>query len=91
MERAVLDAYGWSDIAVPPYCPMNDEENSAVETFSDDIIDRLYVLNADRAAEEQRHGLDDGSAVKWAAPKKPKKKKDTTMSLPDMGDAKGVS
>ena len=57
MDRAVLEAYGWSDIEVPPYCPMNEEEESALEAFNDEVIDRLYVLNAERAAEEERQGL----------------------------------
>lgn len=47
MDRAVLDAYGWSDLAVPPY-----EGKDAA--FEDEVIDRLYVLNAERAKEEER-------------------------------------
>ncbi len=52
MDRAVLDAYGWSDIEVPPYCPKNDAERAAVKAFEDEVIDRLFVLNAERAAQE---------------------------------------
>lgn len=57
MERAVLDAYGWSDIAVPPYCPITDAARRALQAFEDEVIDRLYVLNAERAREEERLGL----------------------------------
>jgi len=57
MDRAVLAAYDWSEIAVPPYCPMTDEDRAALQTFEDDVIDHLYVLNAERAREEQRLGL----------------------------------
>ncbi len=57
MDRAVLDAYGWTDIAVPPYCPLNDADRDALRAFEDEVIDRLYVLNAERAREEERLGL----------------------------------
>lgn len=57
MDRAVLAAYGWSDIPVPPYCPRSDEDREALQAFEDEVIDRLYVLNAERAREEQRLGL----------------------------------
>ena len=57
IDRAVLDAYGWSDVAVPPYCPASDADRAAVQAFEDEVIDRLYVLNAERAREEERLGL----------------------------------
>jgi hypothetical protein len=57
MDRAVLDAYGWSDVAVPPYCPATDADRAAVQAFEDEVIDRLHVLNAERAKEEERLGL----------------------------------
>ncbi|WP_437650443.1 type IIL restriction-modification enzyme MmeI [Sorangium sp. So ce362] len=90
MDRAVLAAYGWSDIAVPPYCPLTDKDREALQAFEDEVIDRLYVLNAERAREEQRLGLagkkkgraasDDAGAneaapQEAAAPKKPGKGK----------------
>lgn len=56
MDRAVLDAYGWIDLTVPPYCPRNAEEQCALEQFQDAVLDRLFVLNAERAAEEKRLG-----------------------------------
>ena len=91
MDRAVLKAYGWADIDVPPYCPMNAEEEDAVQKFNDDIIDHLYMLNAERAAEEERQGLNNKSAAKKTASKNSKRKANPTMSLPGMGDTKGGS
>jgi hypothetical protein len=64
MDRAVLDAYGWSDVVVPPYCPLNDADKAQIAAFEDESIDRLYVLNAERAAEEQRLGLGGKSSAK---------------------------
>ena len=55
MDRAVLDAYGWSE--VPPFCPKTDADRAALQEFEDEVIDRLYVLNAERAKEEERLGL----------------------------------
>jgi hypothetical protein len=55
LDRAVLAAYGWSDIPVPPYCPPRSTDHAgqaAVSLFEDTIIDRLFALNAERAAEE---------------------------------------
>ena len=60
MDRAVLAAYGWSDIAVPPFCLTTPADHAALEAFQDEVIDRLFVLNAERAAEEERLGLRGG-------------------------------
>jgi hypothetical protein len=68
MDRAVLAAYGWDDIPVPPYgTPATDAERRALEAFEDEVIDRLFVLNAQRAEEERKQ-----AAIKpaKAAPKK---------------------
>jgi hypothetical protein len=56
MDRAVLAAYGWSGVAVPPYCALSDADRAAAQAFDDDVIDRLYVLNAERSRDEQRRG-----------------------------------
>lgn len=64
LDAAVLDAYGWSDIEVPPYCQMNAEADAALEAFDDEIVDRLYVLNARRAREEERQCLHNQPADK---------------------------
>jgi hypothetical protein len=53
MDRAILNAYGWTDIEVPPYCPKDDAERAVVKAFEDEVIDRLFVLNAERAAQER--------------------------------------
>jgi MmeI, target recognition domain len=50
LDRAVLEAYGWPDVGVPPYCA--PEENS----FETAVIDRLFDLNAQRARDQERHG-----------------------------------
>lgn len=57
MDRAVLDAYGWTDLVVPPYCPRDDAERAQLAAFEDEVIDRLYALNAVRAREEQIAGV----------------------------------
>jgi len=55
MDRTVLDAYGWRDIAVPSYgTPATDAEKKALETFEDEVLDRLFALNAERAEDEKR-------------------------------------
>lgn len=58
LDRAVLTAYGWSEIDVPPYTtPETDAERQALETFEDEVLDKLFVLNEERAQEEKRLGL----------------------------------
>lgn len=58
MDRAVLEAYGWGNIEVPPYrTPTTPEGEKALEAFQDEVIDRLFVLNAERAEEEELAGL----------------------------------
>lgn len=71
MDRAVLDAYGWTDLPVPPYCPRTDAERDAVQAFEDEVIDRLYVLNAERAAEEERLGFSKVKGKRGKQLKKP--------------------
>ena len=66
MDRAVLDAYGWTDIEVPPYCPLGDDDKKQLARFDDVLIDRLFVLNAQRAEEEKRAGLAAGAKPKGA-------------------------
>jgi hypothetical protein len=57
MDRAVLGSYGWGDITVPPYTtPATADEEKALESFQDEVIDRLFVLNAERAREERLTG-----------------------------------
>jgi hypothetical protein len=57
LDRAVLTAYGWTDLAdqVPPYPdPTTEAEVKALEAFQDEVIDRLFVLNEERARGEKR-------------------------------------
>ncbi len=71
MDRAVLKAYGWSDIAVPPFCIKTEEDQAALQTFEDEIIDRLFVLNAARAKKEAALGQAPGKKGKKKRAKKP--------------------
>ncbi|HXS18511.1 MAG TPA: type IIL restriction-modification enzyme MmeI, partial [Polyangiaceae bacterium] len=70
MDRAVLRAYsrlagvgskdptviGWSDIPVPPFCIKTEEDKAALQAFEDEVIDRLFILNEERAKKEQALG-----------------------------------
>jgi hypothetical protein len=77
MDRAVLDAYGWTDIAVPPYTtPQTADEKAARQAFEDEVIDRLFALNAERAAEERKVGGPEQAAPSEPTPVVPKPRKD---------------
>ena len=68
MARAVLAAYGWQDLAVPPYpTPETEAECRALETFEDEIIDRLFLPNTERAEEQRRLGIAAAAARKGKA------------------------
>ena len=88
MDRAVLDAYGWMDIVVPPFCPATVVEQRALETFQDQVIDRLFVLNAQRAEEEKRAGIGKGTK-EMAAKEKPKGGKKTGKKSEGGGGTQG--
>ncbi len=81
MDRAVTGAYGWTDLDVPPYCPLDDEAKAKVKAFEDAVVDRLFALNAERAKAEAGAVRGKGGAEKGA---KAKKKKGGPM-LPGMG------
>ncbi|PSV36352.1 hypothetical protein C9J44_10360 [Photobacterium sp. GB-27] len=85
MDRAVLDAYGWADIEVPPYCPESLEERAKIEAFKDEVIDRLYVLNAKRAEEEKLQEVRNTVAIRGAsetlAPKKADQHPNSNLDL----------
>ncbi|MEZ4364023.1 MAG: DNA methyltransferase [Kofleriaceae bacterium] len=73
LDRAVLAAYGWTDLVglVPPYTtPRSDADKRAFSAFEDAVIDRLFALNAERAEAERLAGLAAAPAGKKA--KKPK-------------------
>ena len=46
LDAAVVEAYGWPGVPVPPYCPTTDLEHIAVQAFEDTVVDRLFALNA---------------------------------------------
>ena len=75
MDAAVLRAYGWSELATPPYCPATEAEKKAIEVFQSEVLDRLFVLNAKRAEEEKIKGAVAGAKQKGAG--KPRGKKAT--------------
>jgi hypothetical protein len=53
LDRAVLTAYGWSHIAVPPFVEaVSADEKRAFAAFEDAVIDKLFEENAVRSAEE---------------------------------------
>ncbi|MCB9508335.1 MAG: N-6 DNA methylase [Myxococcales bacterium] len=57
MDRVVLAAYGWSDLEPPAFQdPASPGEADAKRRFEGEIIDRLFALNAARAAEEREAG-----------------------------------
>lgn len=82
MDRAVLDAYGWTDLR--PQCEfirVNDEEEERPEwryrwpeTMHDEVFGRLLKLNGERARAEGEAAV---RAVE-ATGKKPRKKKGDT-------------
>jgi hypothetical protein len=80
MDRAVLDAYGWTDLTVPPFCPLSAEEQTALEQFQGAVIDRLFVLNAQRAEGEKRTGAAASTKTKRTAAKRATKKKATSTT-----------
>ena len=85
MDRAVLAAYGWDDLAVPPYgTPTTDAEKKALERFEDEVIDRLFALNAKRAEEERAAALRE-EAAKPAKAKGGRKKKGSDGGQGELG------
>jgi hypothetical protein len=77
LDRAVLAAYGWADIPVPAYTdPVTDADWKAREAFEDELIDRLFALNATRATAERLLGPT--PSTKSPKPPKPKKPKPTS-------------
>jgi hypothetical protein len=70
MDRAVLEAYGWQDLGARAAAIFLDETNEDDHTyqgrlfwpsdFRDEVLARLLALNAERHAEEVRHGVAPG-------------------------------
>ncbi len=57
MDAAVLAAYDWSIPVLAYGTPVTADERRALEQFEDEVIDRLFALNQERAEDERRHGL----------------------------------
>ncbi|MBM3204240.1 hypothetical protein FJZ55_10105 [Candidatus Woesearchaeota archaeon] len=83
IDRAVLDAYGWSDIPtacqfIPDYFEEDDDGNETPKSLRyrwpdevrDEVLARLLALNQQRYDEEVRLGLH--SKPKPKGPRKPK-------------------
>lgn len=62
LDRTVLRAYGWSDLPVPPFCIASAADGAALSAFEDEVIDRLFVLNEQRAQEEAKHLATSGTS-----------------------------
>jgi hypothetical protein len=70
MDRAVLEAYGWHDLAEGAAPVFLDETNEDDHTyqgrlfwpsdFRDEVLARLLALNAERHADEVRLGIAPG-------------------------------
>ncbi len=70
MDRAVLETYGWHDLAARAKPIFLDETNEGDHTyqgrlfwpsdFRDEVLARLLALNAERHAEEIRLGIAPG-------------------------------
>lgn len=61
LDAAVLEAYGWSDLA-PPLAGRTSEQTSRRQAATEDLLARLVALNHARAAEE-RNGH-----IRWLRP-----------------------
>ena len=69
LDLAVLDAYGWADLAPLMQCvngnaphPNGASRDDAIRELDEALLERLVALNAERAAEEAR-GL-----IRWLRP-----------------------
>lgn len=80
LDRAVLAAYTWPDIPVPAYeTPTTPATRAAQEAFEDEIIDRLFALNATRAEQEKLQG----AGAKGKDSKAPKPRGKVKGKVPD--------
>lgn len=90
------DVVGWSDIPVPPFCISTDEDKALLQAFEDEVIDRLFVLNADRAKKEAAlgRGAKKGGKKKAAGTRKTAASSGTNAAASAGGaeaDASGVA
>ncbi len=54
LDTAVLEAYGWTDLAATPPADLLAQSGPAAEALEQQLLTRLVTLNHERAAEEQR-------------------------------------
>ena len=74
MDTAVLAAYGWHDIVVPPFCIATPADQAALDRFETQVIDRLFALNATRSVEERLGGSESPAPAGASIASKPKAK-----------------
>ena len=102
MDRAVLDAYGWTDI--PTDCEFlldwedeDDEEDTGrrrkkpwrlrwPDDVRDEVLARLLALNVERAAEEVRAGVAAAAADKTSSAKPRRGRKPKALGGTDLFD-----
>jgi hypothetical protein len=84
MDRVVLTAYRWDDLLVPPYCPSVEAERVALQAFEEAVIDRLFGLNAERAAHDKPSSKAEASTRKRRREDRnpPKHRKNQQEGLP---------
>ena len=95
MDRAVLEAYGWHDLAARAAPIFLDETNEDDHTyqgrlfwpsdFRDEVLARLLALNAERHAEEVRQGIAPGMKERLARTKRSKRR-----STPDASSSRTI-
>lgn len=99
MDRAVLTAYGWTDIPTDcefllDYEDEDDDEGTSrkkkkpwryrwPDPIRDEVLARLLKLNAERAEEERVLGIAEATAKKSKAPRSSKRKSQRTAKRPD--------
>lgn len=58
LDKAVLSAYGWTNIPIPPYtAPENSKEEAAFKSFEHAVLERLSALNL-RVLQHNRGAFD---------------------------------
>ena len=98
MDRAVLDAYGWTDIPTDCEFLLDYEIDEATwgrkkkpyryrwpDPIRDEVLARLLALNAERAAEEARSGAASQATPSKATPAPPRSRyRQTAASRPNL-------
>ncbi len=74
---------------MPPYCLKSDDDRAALQAFEDEVIDRLFVLNADRAKKEAALGRGPKKGGKQKAAKKLAKPPKAAATLSERSAKRG--